>query len=130
MGAPDDHIGQPGIAVYDAELAARKWNAASGQALRSLTHTRAEYAQLLADAGFATPTFFAAFPDYKLPEAIVPAGEATNRFLAERVLPEHDGIRGAPLPFQEELASHYRSLAQLGIASDFAPSFFIEATPG
>ncbi len=129
LGAPDDHIGHPGVAVYDADLASRKWAAVSGQPLRSLTHTRAEYETLLAEAGFANIAFFAAFPDYKLPEAIVPAGDPADRFLLENVICEHDGIRGEPVPFQEELTSHYRSLAKLGIASDFAPSFFIEASP-
>ncbi|MBE2213411.1 MAG: class I SAM-dependent methyltransferase [Opitutaceae bacterium] len=129
LGAPDDHIDCAGIAVYDAALAERKWRARSGQPLRSLTHTRVEYEALLREAGFGRIRFWSAFPDYKLPQAIVPAGSETDRFLTGSVVAEHDGIRGEPLAFQEELASHYRSLAALGIASDFAPSFFIEAEP-
>lgn len=127
LGAPDDHIAVPHIAVYDEALADRKWREQSGQPLRCLTHTRAEYEVLLREAGFGAVRFWSAFPDYKLPEAIVPAGIETDAYLANHVVPEHDGIRGQPLPFQDELTSHYRSLAALGIASDFAPSFFITA---
>lgn len=129
LGAPDDHIDAPYIAVYDEALADRKWRERSGQPLRCLTHTRAEYEVLLREAGFDAIRFWSAFPDYKLPEAIVPAGAETNAYLTSHFVPEHDGIRGAPLAFQNELASHYRSLAALGIASDFAPSFFITAEP-
>lgn len=129
LGAPDDHIDCAGVAVFDAELAERKWRARTGQPLRSLTHTRVEYEALLREAGFGAIRFWSAFPDYKLPEAIVPAGRETDDFLKNHFVPEHDGIGGQPLTFQEELASHYRSLAALGIASEFAPSFFIEARP-
>jgi 2-polyprenyl-3-methyl-5-hydroxy-6-metoxy-1,4-benzoquinol methylase len=130
LGAPDDHIDAPHIAVYDETLADRKWRERSGQPLRCLTHTRAEYEVLLREAGFGAIRIWSAFPDYKLPEVIVAAGPETDRFLRDGFVPEHDGIRGQPLPFQEELTSHYRSFAALGIASDFAPSFFISAEPG
>lgn len=129
LGAPDDHLGVPDVAMYDAALADAKWRERSGTPLRSLTHTRAEYETLLKRAGFGEITFWSAFPDYKLPTAIVEAGAPTDQFLAANFIPEHDGIRGEPLAFQEELASHYRSLAALQISSDFAPSYFIAASP-
>lgn len=129
LGAPDDHIGPPNIAVYDAALASEKWLKQSGQPLRSFTFTRAELAELLSAAGFGSSTFYAALPDYKLPELILPLGPATNdHFATGKYIPEHDGCNGHPLAIQSELRSHYRSLAQLGIASDFAPSFFVTAT--
>ncbi|MBK9989762.1 MAG: methyltransferase domain-containing protein [Verrucomicrobia bacterium] len=126
LGAPDDHIGPPNIAVYDATLASEKWLKQSGQPLRSFTFTRAELTELLSAAGFGSTTFYAALPDYKLPELILPLGTATNdHFATGKYIPEHDGCNGHPLAIQSELRSHYRSLAHLGIASDFAPSFFV-----
>jgi len=128
LGAPDDHIGPPNIAVYDAALASEKWLRHSGQPLRSFTFTRTELAELLATAGFRSSSFHAALPDYKLPELILPLGPAANEhFATGKFIPEHDGCNGQPLAFQAELRSHYRSLGQLGIAADFAPSFFVTA---
>lgn len=129
LGTPDDHIGPPNIAVYDAALASEKWLKQSGQPLRSFTYTRAELTALLTAAGFRESTFYAALPDYKLPELILPLGPKTNdHFATGNFIPEHDGCNGRPLLMQSELRSHYRSLAQLGIASDFAPSFFVVAS--
>jgi 2-polyprenyl-3-methyl-5-hydroxy-6-metoxy-1,4-benzoquinol methylase len=130
LGAPDDHIGVPNLAVYDAALAAQKWKAQSGQSLRSFTFTHSELAELLAAAGFRTATFFAALPDYKLPRLILPLGQAINsHFEHGEFVPEHDGHTGQPLGFQAELQSHYRSLARLKIAHEFVPSFYVTATP-
>lgn len=129
LGAADDHIGPPNIAVYDAALASEKWLKQSGQPLRSFTFTRAELTELLIAAGFTQTNFFAALPDYKLPELILPLGSTTNNhFATGNHIPEHDGCNGQLLANQAELQSHYRSLAQLGIASDFSPSFCVIAT--
>ncbi|MFT3869478.1 MAG: class I SAM-dependent methyltransferase [Nibricoccus sp.] len=129
LGAPDDHIGPPNIAVFDAALATEKWQKHSGKPLRSFTFTRAELDELLRASGFANTKFFAALPDYKLPEKILPLGPSTNEhFATDNFIPEHDGCNGQPLAIQAELKSHYRSLAALGIASDFVPSFFVSAT--
>jgi SAM-dependent methyltransferase len=130
LGAPDDHLGVPNIAVYDAAFAAQKWKAQSGQSLRSFTFTRNELAGLLTAAGFRTATFFAALPDYKLPRLILPLGQEINdHFERGDVVPEHDGHSGQPLAFQAELQSHYRSLARLKIAHEFVPSFYVSASP-
>jgi 2-polyprenyl-3-methyl-5-hydroxy-6-metoxy-1,4-benzoquinol methylase len=129
LGAPDDHLGVPNIAVYDAALATQKWKAQSGQSLRSFTFTRSELADLLTAAGFRTATFFAALPDYKLPRLILPLGPAINgHFEHGEFVPEHDGHSGQPLAFQAELQSHYRSLARLKIAHEFVPSFYVVAS--
>jgi 2-polyprenyl-3-methyl-5-hydroxy-6-metoxy-1,4-benzoquinol methylase len=129
LGAPDDHIGVPGVAVYEEDLAATKWRKQSGRELRSLTYTRSELADLLAAAGFASLQFYAALPDYKVPRLILPLGpEVENYFAQGGFEPEHDGASGRMLSFQEELRSHYRSLAGLGIARDFVPSFYVAAT--
>jgi 2-polyprenyl-3-methyl-5-hydroxy-6-metoxy-1,4-benzoquinol methylase len=129
LGAPDDHLGVPNIAIYDNALAAQKWKAQSGQSLRSFTFTRSELADLLAAAGFPTTTFFAALPDYKLPRLILPLGQEINdHFEHGDFVPEHDGHSGQPLAFQAELQSHYRSLARLKIAQEFVPSFYVTAS--
>jgi 2-polyprenyl-3-methyl-5-hydroxy-6-metoxy-1,4-benzoquinol methylase len=130
LGAPDDHLGVPNIAIYDAALAAQKWKTHSGQSLRSFTFTRSELAELLTAAGFRTATFFAALPDYKLPRLILPLGpEINDHFERGEFVPEHDGHSGQPLDFQRELQSHYCSLARLKIAHEFVPSFFVSASP-
>lgn len=129
LGAADDHIGVGGVAVYDFELARQKWRDKNGAELRSLTHSRSELGQLLTESGFNSNRFFGAYPDYKLPQVILPLGPAINAWLKDgEFVQEHDGSCGRPLPFQAELASHYRSLAALDIAENFAPSFFVEAS--
>jgi 2-polyprenyl-3-methyl-5-hydroxy-6-metoxy-1,4-benzoquinol methylase len=128
LGANDDHIGVPNIAVYDAELASAKWRI-HGHELRSFTFSQSELANLLREAGFHTTEFFAAFPDYKLPKLVLPDGAAVNRFLAAGShIPEHDGANGRSLEFQQELQSHYRTMAAMEIAHRFVPSFFVVAT--
>jgi 2-polyprenyl-3-methyl-5-hydroxy-6-metoxy-1,4-benzoquinol methylase len=130
LGAADDHLGVPNVAVYDAALATQKWKSHSGQDLRSFTFTRRELADLLATAGFGPATFFAALPDYKLPRLILPLGpEIDGHFESGPFVPEHDGHSGRPLDFQAELQSHYRSLARLKIAREFVPSFYVVASP-
>ena len=85
---------------------------------------------MLHEAGFATIAFQAALPDYKLPEVLMPLDDEVNRFFLDGgFVAEHDGTNGAPLAFQDELRSHYRTLAGLGIAADFVPSFFVTASP-
>jgi SAM-dependent methyltransferase len=131
LGAPDDHNGASMISVFDAALARDKFQRHAGRELRVFTYTLAEYEQLLRDAGFSRIEFFAALPDYKLPKIVLPLADpaALNRFFAEdHYVPEHSGVDGSLLPFQEELRSLYRSLAQLGIAQYFVPSFYILAS--
>jgi len=129
LGAPDDHIGTANIAVYDAALATEKWLKQSDQLLRSFTFSRIELAKLLTAAGFGRADFFAALPDYKLPELILPLDKSVDdHFITDNFIPEHDGVTGQRLAFQAELRSHYRSFAQLGIAENFVPSFFVAAS--
>lgn len=129
LGARDDHTGVAGISCLDPAHAAEMYLAKTGQPLRVFTHTMAEYDRLLHEAGFRHTEFFAAFPDYKLPQVIVPIadGSANRQCLNNPFIAEHHGNDGAPLAFLENLASHYRTLAALGIAGLFAPSFFIRA---
>ncbi|MES1166527.1 MAG: class I SAM-dependent methyltransferase [Pseudomonadota bacterium] len=131
LGVPDDHIGLPVIAVLEAEAARRHYLAATGKELRSFTYSHEEYHRLLAEAGFTGVKAYAAFPDYKLPELILPADETLESALAgpAAMPPEHNGADGSILSaaMQETLASHYRSLAKAGISRFFAPSYFLVA---
>ena len=92
-----------------------------------------EYQNLLLKSGFQKIIFYAALPDYKLPEKIFPLSEDQtkcdlNKFILEdRRVDEHDGTNGKKLGNQEEIWSIYNSLAEIGIAHYFAPSFYIEA---
>ncbi len=129
LGARDDHTGLSGISCLEAAQAAERYQATTGQPLRVFTHTMAEYDRLLHEAGFRHTEFFAAFPDYKLPQLILPIADgSTNRHCqTQPAIPEHHGNDGKELAFQDNLASHYRTLGALGIAGLFAPSFFIRA---
>ena len=129
LGARDDHTGLSNISTLAAATAAQHYLTKTGQPLRVFTHTLAEYQSLLAGAGFRQVEFFAAYPDYKIPQAIlsITDGAANRHCLHGPFIEEHDGSDGTPLSLQTVLASHYRSLAELGIGGQFAPSFFIRA---
>jgi SAM-dependent methyltransferase len=133
LGCPDDHLGVSGIACLPADMAARRWKADTGRDLRCLVHTESELRGLLREAGFSSVQTFAAFPDYKLPEVIIPL-DGGERQLDERILggafvAEHNGFNGAPLAdeFQDRLRAFYVDAARLGIARHFVPSFFVVA---
>ena len=133
LGCPDDHIGVPHIACLPAPVAAARWRAAAGQALQSFTYSVSELGALLRAAGFGDVAFFGAFPDYKLPRAIIPfgaGGRAVNEWLLrDGPGPEHNGYDGSALDpaLQESLMAQYRSFAAEGIAHHFVPSFFVRA---
>jgi 2-polyprenyl-3-methyl-5-hydroxy-6-metoxy-1,4-benzoquinol methylase len=127
MGARDDHTGQRNISVFDAVLASAKHRAATGEELRAFTYSHAEYLQLFHEAGFTKVKSFAAFPDYKLPQLILPFDDPVcfNQTLLEtKIPPDHDGVDGHLLPEAEQYTSHYRTFARMGIAHCFCPSFF------
>lgn len=127
LGSRDDHTALSLVNVFDAQLASAKYRATTGNELRVFTYSLAEYRELFQEAGFKQLTTFGAFPDYKLPQLILPVDqpEIFNRHLRSHAPPpEHDGIDGRPLGNQEELFSHYRSLAEMGIVQHFSPSFF------
>lgn len=127
LGSPDDHTGLSHISVLDRTLAAKKHQVVTGNELRVLTYTLAECQALLAEAGFSKVTAYAAYPDYKLPEAIISIDDSFESRVGEMsYIPEHHGNDGSPLSgeLQEALASHYRTLSELGVARFFAPSFF------
>lgn len=128
LGAKDDHIGAAGVAVLDFELAAQRWMEGAGKVLRTATYTQTELEALLRQAGFDAVAFHYAFPDYKLSRKIFGTPDEVNRFFLQGgYVEEHDGTNGQRLECQEELRSHYRSLAAMGVAHLFAPSYFVEA---
>ena len=134
LGANDDHIGLPNISYLSIELAKSKFKLKTNQDLQCFTYSLKEYKNLLQKAGFSKITFFAALPDYKLPEKIFPTSNdhkkcELNKFIMDGGhIDEHDGTNGKKLENQEEIYSIYMSLAEMGIAHYFAPSFFIEAS--
>lgn len=134
LGCDDDHIGAPNIACLPGALANRIWREKTGQPLSSYTYTQAELEALLREAGFQEIEFFAALPDYKLTEELIPLSDQGSAFNAgmlsgELFRPEHNGYDGSVLPteFQDRLQGTYASFAMQGIAHHFAPSFFVKA---
>lgn len=134
LGCPDDHIGVPHIASLPATLARQRWRESGQGDLQSFTYSLRELQALLQMAGFNRMDFFAAFPDYKLPEQIIPiggaGGDGVNAWLAANPVPaEHNGYDGSLLPgtWQATLAALYHKLAVSKQAQHFAPSFFVRA---
>lgn len=131
LGAVDDHLSVSDVAIFDSELAKQKWFELKKEPLLIFTYTREEYRALLRKAGFSKINFYAAFPDYKLPQVILSADEPqpVNQFFIEgNYIAEHNGTTGNLLPNQAELKSHYRSLSTMGVAHYFVPSYFIVAS--
>lgn len=129
LGTPDDHTGQSGVSVLEHPLAARRHLELTGTELRVFTYSMSEYEGLFLEAGLRLARGYGAWPDYKLPERIIPLGGDFDRLLLEGAsVREHNGYNGAPLDasVQEALTSHYRTLARQGGAGGFAPSFFLE----
>ena len=134
LGSNDDHIGLPHISCFNKELAKSKFKQKTNQDLECLTYSLSEYENLLCKAGFSMIRFYATLPDYKLPEKIFPISSdhkkcELNKFIMDGGhIDEHDGTNGKKLENQEEIYSIYMSLAEMGIAHYFAPSFYIEAS--
>lgn len=132
LGARDDHTGTRNLCTLDYTQANNRWHNLHQRDLRVITYSQTEYQQLFTAAGFSGTDFYAAYPDYKLPEVILPCNEpdaVTAFFRSGQFVAEHDGWDGSTLSDTEQAAliSHYRSFAEIGIAHHFAPSFFIIA---
>jgi 2-polyprenyl-3-methyl-5-hydroxy-6-metoxy-1,4-benzoquinol methylase len=127
LGTNDDHTSLPNISLHESSIAKRKYKKATGNELRVFTYSKVELEILLRSAGFSKIKFFAALPDYKLPEAIIPLGQELEKYLKYNFKSEFDGSNGKRLTIQKELESNYKLLSELNIASKFVPSFYIEA---
>ncbi len=82
LGCPDDHIGVADIACLPGALANRIWHERTGQILTSYTYSQAELKALLGEAGFDEVEFFAALPDYKLTDELIPLSDQGSVFNA------------------------------------------------
>jgi len=134
LGANDDHTGLPHVSYFHSELAKTKFKQKTNQDLQSFIYSLHEYSNMLQKAGFSKITFYAALPDYKLPDKIFPISddctkcELNKYMMGGGYVEEHDGTNGKSLENQDDIYSMYKSLAEMGIAHYFAPSFFIEAS--
>jgi 2-polyprenyl-3-methyl-5-hydroxy-6-metoxy-1,4-benzoquinol methylase len=130
LGSRDDHIGAPHIACLDYQTANNLWGKTKNEQLRVATYSLDEYQELFVAAGFEETLFYAAMPDYKVPDHIVqchPHDEFSS-FLADGGFStEHDGSSGAQLGINAQLRSLYKTLGVNGVAPLFAPSYFIVA---
>jgi len=77
--------------------------------------------------GFFSSLVFWSISRLQATHVILPIRPEVNVLALRCDIKEHDGSNGTLLSFQGDLHSHDRSLANLGIASNFAPSFFVVA---
>jgi len=133
LGAPGDHLGVPHVECLPADVARQRWQEQRHEPLRTFTYSLPELDRLLRAAGYSRVEFFAALPDYKLPQEIIPladGGRALDARLASAAPPpEHNGYNGQPLApeFQDQLARSYRAAAAAGVARQYVPSYFVRA---
>jgi len=125
LGTNDDHTSLPNISLYDSELAKYKYKNITGKELKTFTYSKKELEELLYLTGFKNINFFAALPDYKIPEKIIPIKRDMKYCINNDYIPEHDGSNGVLLSIQNELKSLYASIDDVSI---FVPSFFIVAS--
>lgn len=117
VGAPEDHTGK----AYDSVEGYPRGGHAR-------TFTRTELSHLLTTVGFS-PTFYSAFPDYKLTRVLMPDQLFTVApWLASAipVFPSPDWVVKRPRGANESRV--WRSLCADGIGPNFANSFVVTAT--
>jgi SAM-dependent methyltransferase len=126
LGAPDDHIGIPNLMFRDEVEANTLYKKQYPQKdLKIKTWSLTEYQSMLEAAGFGVEEVFGCFPDYKLIRKMIPLNNINSVLAVEDILPEHSGVDGSLLPFNERLPSIYRLLAKNSIAQYFCPSYGI-----
>jgi len=128
LGTNDDHTGLPNISSYEAPIAKNKYKNHTGKELKIFTYSKNELKLLLTSVGFTNIEFFAALPDYKIPEVILPLNKKLESYFKSYSIIELDGSNGEKLSNQEELISTYKLLAELKISSNFIPSFYVVAS--
>lgn len=130
LGENDDHSRVRHISYLPYEEARALYETETGKELRAFTYDITEYKTALESGGFSEIKLYAAFPDYKLPQVIIPADspEVLRDFISRSQLPdEHDGTSGELSANSEIIQRIYRSLNNLGITQKLAPSFIIIA---
>ncbi len=130
LGSNDDHLGKAHVACLDFESADALWRSQEGESLRVATYTIEEYENLFGESGFENVEFYAALPDYKVPEIILPChpiDQLSSYFSQGGFVPEHDGANGEDCGLNPQLKSLYKTLGNMNTSAQFAPSFYIVA---
>lgn len=130
FGERDDHSMQRHVSCLPYDEASALFKAQDGKNFQARTYDMDEYRQSLLANGFADVKFNLAFPDYKLPQLIVPAenSDALQYIVKHSHLPnEHDGADGSVSTNNEILARAYSAINNLDLIKYLAPSFIIEA---
>lgn len=130
LGENDDHIRIPYVNILPFEEARALYFSQTQRELQARTYSVPEYKLFLEQAGFAKAEFYAAFPDYKLPELVIPLDtpEVLKHAVETLAMPEeHDGSDGCASKNAEIIRRGYRALNNLGILGYLAPSFIIVA---
>lgn len=130
FGERDDHSQLRAVSSLPYEEANARHRDLRNNDLRARTYSFDEYRQLFCESGFEEPRFFLAFPDYKLPQVLIPADqpELVAHAVERGILPpEHDGVDGTRSLFNDLIQRAYRALAPQGCLHLLAPSFFIYA---
>ena len=84
LGAPEDHVQLPYIALMPRGVANWYRRRKHGQEYRTHTHSLGAYRRLLKEAEFEHISFFYPVPNYRFPEQIVPlSSPAAVRYLAK-----------------------------------------------
>ncbi len=131
LGERDDHTGVRNTSFLPYHEAEARHLAEQKTPLRPRTYDMSEYEESLNRTGFSNVKFYLAFPDYKLPQLLVPADDAA---MIDEVVDylgtphEHDGHEGQRSANSEVLQRIYRSLGGLDLVKYFAPSYVIVAT--
>lgn len=77
LGAPEDHVQLPFIALMPRHVANWYCQRRRGHDYRTHTHSLGTYRRLLKAAGYDQISFFYPVPDYRFPEHIVPLSSAS-----------------------------------------------------
>lgn len=122
LSYPEDHLGRPWIGVEGY------WADRSG----ITTWSRRELAELLTQAGLAEQTWFAAYPDYKLPSALVREEMFTTQESVDLVKlfvrSPTSADAGGPVLVADAVSSFHSAL-DAGLGLDLANSFLVVCGP-
>jgi len=128
LGEKDDHTATSDICYLPFEEAAATFLEQCNKPLRARTYDYLEYQKLLSNTGFKDIEIYLAFPDYKLPQVIIPATatKTLENFVANVGLPsDHSGLDGEVCKQAALLGRLYRAVNKLEVLHAFAPSFII-----